>query len=636
MSDLKMPAGVALAGGAPSRAAMPDDDFSKRMGIALAASLGVNFLLFAGAGLLANSITRLPDPLPVKVTIRAVTAPATPIATPSPVPSVAPTPAATPVPSTPIPAPVATPLAVRPTPEPVRATPLPVRATPTAVRPTPAPTAVKVPTPRAIVDIKNPALTAKSNNVAQNVITPEMKRQLEFIKPTSTRALKGTANGTTFIPKTSSSSGGASGAANISPTGTARTNTITGRTAAGTATLAPATLNPFVVQPSANSTLSGDTRQTTTVAGLASPAKGRTGVVTMSAKASEVSPSNFTFASGGTVKSGQATARQGGAGTNAVAAVAGAPTALASNSEYAVYAPQVETRGVIGIRGTNRSPIGSAVTAKLEQKGDLGKVGAGTAVLAAAPSGSGRGVSTAQARISAQAAGVTGANLSASPGAGVGSGIAKGESRSAGTANSGNGPGSGAAGKGFGKSVGVGVGGDGNARGGKAGQVRGVENGVTGGTPDRTGTVGARARAGNVNSADNSGAKAADNVTGATKGAAPKEVPRAAVSINPDVETSQLDQAGKLNAQIGARPISKGNFDLPDNLRSTRFKGDVIVRVTVEANGSHSEEVVDGSGNEGLDAAVKAYMKSWRWEAAKQDGKSVRSTTKVNLPIEVK
>ena len=659
MSDLKTPE-VALAGGAPSRATSPDEDFSRRMGIALAASLGINFLLFAGTGLLADSMERAKEAAPVQITMRpAVIVPATP----TPAPAVVPTPvAATPVP--------ATPRAERPTPAPATPRPTPVAATPIPVRPTPAPAtprptpmaatpppapaltqkniarttaavataavataavtrtanAVQRPSTTQAVDIKNTALAAQPTNVTQTTITPAMKRELETLRPTSAQPLLGTQRGTTFVAKSPTSS---SGTVNISAT-TARTNSVSGRTVSAAPASVSGTLNPVTVQPEARSTLSGDTRQITTVRGVASSAKGRTSVVTMSAKSSEVSPSSFVVQTGGSIKAGVATARQGGSGTTAIAAVAGAPTAISTSGEYAVYAPQVETRGVIGIRGTARSPVGSRVT-ELQQKGDIGQVVAGTAVLAAAPSG--RAASTTQARAAASAANVAGVELAARPGDGVGGGAVRGETRDTEAVAVRGSGGTGQASK----SVRVGGGVGNGPRGSEAGSVAGVANGVAGGTPSRGGTVGARAaQAGSVNAAAGGGAKAVDNVSEKTTAVAAKTVERKVVNLDPDLGQSELDLPGKVNNQVAAKPVSRGSFDLTDNLRSMPFKGSVTIRVTVDANGSHTEEVTDGSGNASMDQAALAYMKRWRWEAAKQDGKTVRSVTTVKLPIEIK
>ncbi len=112
--------------------------------------------------------------------------------------------------------------------------------------------------------------------------------------------------------------------------------------------------------------------------------------------------------------------------------------------------------------------------------------------------------------------------------------------------------------------------------------------------------------------------------------------PRGVVNLDPDLGQSELDLPGKVNNQVAAKPVSRGSFDLTDNLRSMPFKGSVTFRVFVDANGSHTEEVTDSSGNASIDQAALAYIKRWRWKAAMQDGKTIRSVTTVKLPIEIK
>ena len=659
MADQKNPV-LIPAGGIPSRAALPDDDFSRRMGYAVAASLGVNFLLFTGAGMLAQSMQKAPDVFSkIDVTLRPVVAtplPATPAPVPSALPSVAvatPVPVATPVAKAePTPKPISTPI---PTPRPrafaSAATPRPVITPAPTPRPTAKPLETKniasaaavaataiaatqannlkaSPTSRTNdakpADVKNTTLTAQQNNNSVTTISPQMQREIGTLRPTSAKPLLGKQNGTTFVAKSATNNANTS-ASNLATSASAdRANTVSGRASNAPAMTAPSVLNPVVIQPEARSTFSGETRQVKTVAGVASHATGRTRVVTLSSKASDASPTNFTYASGGTLKAGQATARQGGAGTNAVAMVSGAPTAITTGGEYAVYAPVPETRGVIGVRGTNRSPIGGTVT-NLQAKGNIAEVAAGNAVYAAAPSGTAK--NAAQARVAAQQAGITG-TLSAQPGAGVGGGPIKGESRSA-DSSAVKGTGNGVGGKARGPQLAVG-GGAGGPRGGN-GVVAGDPNGVAGGTP-RAGQVGAKVtQAGAVGVKEGGGPAVKNSVEDKNVTAAPALNKKDPVKINTDIEQEQL--ASSVGSQVAATPVSKPEPDIPDSLRSVKFSGKIVIKVTVEANGSHSESIVKGTGNPELDDAILAGVRRWRWNAAKQDGKAVRSDSKISLSI---
>ena len=665
MADLNTP-GVAPAGAAPSRAALPDDDFSRRMGIAVAASLGINFLLFQGAGMLAQAMQRAPEFIQkIEVALKPKTEitplPATPAPTPSALPSVASaTPApATPIPATPVPAtpkpvessPVATPRPATPVPAtpapatPVPATPKPVTnltqksvttAATVAAAATAAAAAATLNQPRNQVanrandakpaDIKNTTLTTQQTNSSVAAVNPDSRRQLNTFRGDAKATPVKTA-ATSFSAKNSSSASANPNVTSISSANSSRNTAVTGRNAATNVAIGQTALNPVVVQPEARSTFAGEQRQLKTVAGAASTAKGRTSVVTLSSKAADASPASFTVATGGQLKAGQATARQGGAGTNAVALVAGAPTAISTGGEYAVYAPVPATRGIIGIRGDSHAKIGGTVT-NLQAKGNIGEVAAGTAVYAAAPSG--KAASAGQARVAAQQAGISG-TLSAQPGAGVGAGVVQGEARgseSTGVKGAANGAGPPARGKQ--NEAGGGVG-------GKQGGIGGIAGAGTAGAvgPIKGGQVGAKtAASGSVGTQGDKNLKANTEATEkvTTTGAAP--IKKDIVKIDTNIEQEQL-ASEKNVAQIAARATSKPEFDLPEGLRSQRVDKTVVAKVTVEADGSHDESIVEGSGNSELDSAVKAWLHRWRWEAAKQEGKPVKSSFKINVPVKV-
>jgi cyclophilin family peptidyl-prolyl cis-trans isomerase len=51
----------------------------------------------------------------------------------------------------------------------------------------------------------------------------------------------------------------------------------------------------------------------------------------------------------------------------------------------------------------------------------------------------------------------------------------------------------------------------------------------------------------------------------------------------------------------------------------------VEINVAVEADGTHTEKVTKGSGNPETDKALLAWVRTWKWEAAKRDGKAIRT-----------
>jgi TonB family protein len=86
------------------------------------------------------------------------------------------------------------------------------------------------------------------------------------------------------------------------------------------------------------------------------------------------------------------------------------------------------------------------------------------------------------------------------------------------------------------------------------------------------------------------------------------------------------DEIARSLSQIGAKVTARPDFDVPDGLRSKRLHATMKVRVAIEADGSHTEEMVTSSGDDRMDRAVLDWMRDWKWESARQDGKSVRST----------
>jgi len=88
-----------------------------------------------------------------------------------------------------------------------------------------------------------------------------------------------------------------------------------------------------------------------------------------------------------------------------------------------------------------------------------------------------------------------------------------------------------------------------------------------------------------------------------------------------------------IRPQIAAQPKYKPEFELPRSLRSQELDTRVTIRVRVEADGSHVETLLTGSGIAELDAYVLLHLKRWRWEPAQQDGKPAASFFRMTLPI---
>ncbi|GAB4459264.1 MAG: hypothetical protein OHK0029_21610 [Armatimonadaceae bacterium] len=246
------------AGGAPKRngrvySSLPEDNLSNRIGIALAVSLGANFLVLYGASVLANNNTITPPNRPefikdLDIELRDPLASPTPVATPTP-DAVQPTPTPEPERVT-RPEPTPQPNRVIPTPEP-RDIPTPIPTPVSRENPRPAATPIPQPTPEVSrpvptpnpeqfkpkTDVNKPITTEttiKNNTTANTVantrsenrtarvtenITTERVETNEAVNPNVARESNVTAAGTAGAGKTTTSPGAAKATENSAITG---------------------------------------------------------------------------------------------------------------------------------------------------------------------------------------------------------------------------------------------------------------------------------------------------------------------------------------------------------------------------------------------------------------------------------
>jgi hypothetical protein len=343
---------------------------------------------------------------------------------------------------------------------------------------------------------------------------------------------------------------------------------------------------------------------------------GRVAVVALSAKASSVSASGFVVpTSGGNLRAGTVTARQGSAAGAGATAMSGSPTIITTGAEYSVSAPGAPNHGVIGVRGNKSSLIGVAVTS-LAGKGSSADVGAGVGVYGDAKGGNQRG---AVGRAAVAAVGQSGA-LDTVGGSGlgpVGSGGGSGGSDRAGTQGVKGGNGSGVRGSGIGGNGG-GVGAN-VAQG--SGEAYGVPNGVPGGaikanvSLNTTQTGKATVDTGQVVT-NKATIKGNDTIV------APK-------IKAPDFDEVDEVSTDKAVTEVTAHTDSKPSWDPPN----VRFSGTIEVHVTINPDGSHSEEFTRSTNVPELDSYLKRFFAGWRWVPGRVDGKSVKTNKIVRFKI---
>ena len=82
-----------------------------------------------------------------------------------------------------------------------------------------------------------------------------------------------------------------------------------------------------------------------------------------------------------------------------------------------------------------------------------------------------------------------------------------------------------------------------------------------------------------------------------------------------------------------ARAVSHPDPEIPEALLSRPFHGKVILRIRIETDGSHTETLVQGTGDAELDAAILNGVRKWQWEPAIRDGQAISAVNKITLTI---
>ena len=277
----------------------------------------------------------------------------------------------------------------------------------------------------------------------------------------------------------------------------------------------------------------------------------------------------------------------------------------------------------------------AAISAKGEENGGLGS---GQAAVGTVPT------SIAVGRTSASIAG-SGAASMGKGGRGIGTtddARAAGVSQVSGVGN-GRGPALGnttvaALGRG---AVGSAADGDGNGTGvASAGNNLGAavagSTRSAGGGSGPTGQIGTARAGGGGGSSVAAGAGSTGPISVDSKTAATSEEIRRPSA--PDAsKLGERNNAGgsQANRNDDPKPTFQPDVDLPTELRKRRFEGRVLLEVTVDVDGNHTERILLGSGDEDVDNVVRSTFRRWKWEAGYRDGKRVRATRKFEYRIRI-
>jgi TonB family protein len=104
-----------------------------------------------------------------------------------------------------------------------------------------------------------------------------------------------------------------------------------------------------------------------------------------------------------------------------------------------------------------------------------------------------------------------------------------------------------------------------------------------------------------------------------------------------DGELADSGNAGRTpRANRDARPLSDPNPVLTDEMKQRKLNARITVNVEVDVDGSHSEEILTGSGDDEVDALILKAMRRWKWAPAIVDGSPKKQKFRYRFTINVK
>jgi len=131
------------------------------------------------------------------------------------------------------------------------------------------------------------------------------------------------------------------------------------------------------------------------------------------------------------------------------------------------------------------------------------------------------------------------------------------------------------------------------------------------------------------------GSQGGDATAPPPPGTIAKETPKVPSRSDGGLATRTDAGGGAATRNEDAVPLVRRSVELPSDLKRRRYSARVLVQVNIEADGRHTETLVQGSGDRDVDTEVLRALAGWRWEAAFRDGVRVRSTRKFEYRIRV-
>ncbi|WP_395094142.1 TonB family protein [Armatimonas sp.] len=164
--------------------------------------------------------------------------------------------------------------------------------------------------------------------------------------------------------------------------------------------------------------------------------------------------------------------------------------------------------------------------------------------------------------------------------------------------------------------------GGGNTVGAMGGSV--ARTGGGGGPQGQAGRAGSGGSGGSAAQASEGGTARVD--TKQTSNTAPVVNQRATVASSSNAPTKRNEDAER---------TSDPDPELTSDMKKEPLNVNLRVRVTVDTDGSHSEELVQGSGNREVDQLILKTMRRWKWRPALRDGEKAQQTLTFRYKINI-
>jgi hypothetical protein len=118
---------------------------------------------------------------------------------------------------------------------------------------------------------------------------------------------------------------------------------------------------------------------------------------------------------------------------------------------------------------------------------------------------------------------------------------------------------------------------------------------------------------------------------------APKSDPVVSDTKKDEVKTERPDQETTAKRESAKPAEAKGpKPTIPENLRSEQFTAKVKARFNIAESGRFTVELTESSGNKSIDAYVVSYLRqTWRCKPAEQNGKKEESSVTVSITLNV-